>query len=149
MSLKQAVALAENKLEDANSDKHRISEEKATAENEKAETEAGKATDEKALADVTSECTAAAAAWDTRQKEAAAETAAIEKAKEILTSRVTVFLQVKGHQSTPADESEKTKKFALLQKTRNALVNHFRKLGNEIHSLAMLNLVSVAASDPM
>merc|ERR1719247_1086587 len=32
---------------------------------------------------------------------------------------------------------------------RQALISHFRNLGNKLHSLAMLNLVSVAASDPM
>merc|ERR1719473_360269 len=36
-----------------------------------------------------------------------------------------------------------------LAKTRQKLVNHFRTLGNKIHSIAMLNLVSVAAQDPM
>merc|ERR1719321_2530619 len=34
-------------------------------------------------------------------------------------------------------------------KTRQALINHFRSLGNKLRSLAMLNLVSVAAQDPM
>merc|ERR1719453_1500815 len=32
---------------------------------------------------------------------------------------------------------------------RQVLINHFRSLGNKLHSLAMLNLVSVAAQDPM
>merc|ERR1719298_261006 len=32
---------------------------------------------------------------------------------------------------------------------RQVLNNHFRNLGNKLHSLAMLNLVSVAAQDPM
>merc|ERR1719207_209833 len=35
------------------------------------------------------------------------------------------------------------------QKTRQALINHFRSLGNNLHSLAMLNLVTVATQDPM
>merc|ERR1719333_1859719 len=35
------------------------------------------------------------------------------------------------------------------QKTRQVLINHFRSLGNKLRSLAMLNLVSVAAQDPM
>jgi len=35
------------------------------------------------------------------------------------------------------------------QKTRQHLINHFRTLGNNLHSLAMLNLVSVSAQDPM
>merc|ERR1719453_2822315 len=32
---------------------------------------------------------------------------------------------------------------------RQVLINHFRNLGNKLHSLAMLNLVTVAAQDPM
>merc|ERR1719217_691302 len=36
-----------------------------------------------------------------------------------------------------------------MTKLRQKLVNHFRTLGNKIHSIAMLNLVSVAAQDPM
>merc|ERR1719247_2978258 len=32
---------------------------------------------------------------------------------------------------------------------RQVLINHFRNLGNKLHSLAMLNLVTVSAQDPM
>merc|ERR1719159_1137505 len=99
-SLNQAVALAEDRLDDAKKDHSRISEDKSKAEGELADTEASKAADEKALESVTQECNDAAAAWDTRQKEAKAEMAAIEKAKEILASRVTVFLQVAQPQNT-------------------------------------------------
>merc|ERR1719158_71404 len=35
------------------------------------------------------------------------------------------------------------------KKLRAALISHFRGLGNKLHSLAMLNLVTVAAQDPM
>jgi len=88
---------------------------------------------------VTAECTEAAAAWETRQSEAKAETAAIMKAKDILASKVVVFVQFKKgpviHQ--------------INQKTRVKLVNHFRELGGKLHSLAMLNLVSVVSQDPM
>merc|ERR1719183_542186 len=35
------------------------------------------------------------------------------------------------------------------RKTRQHLINHFRTLGNKLHSLAMLNLVTVSAQDPM
>merc|ERR1719482_1074621 len=35
------------------------------------------------------------------------------------------------------------------QKMRKHLINHFRSLGNKLHSLAMLNLVTVSAQDPM
>merc|ERR1719161_2392229 len=32
---------------------------------------------------------------------------------------------------------------------RKHLISHFRTLGNKLHSLAMLNLVTVSAQDPM
>jgi len=94
------------------------------------------------LKETTLECEETSAAWATRQTEAKAEMAAIEKAKEILASRVTVLIQFK----ITDNDATATRKS---QKTRSALISHFRNLGNKIHSLAMLNLVSVAASDPM
>merc|ERR1719281_2213879 len=145
MSLKQAIALAENNVYDAKKERARLAEEKAQAENELAETEASKAADEKSLEETTQECDATSAAWATRQKEAAAEMAAIEKAKEILASRVTVLIQVKISDKSPDDDSVTVK----TQKARKHLINHFRSLGNKLHSMAMLNLVTVSAQDPM
>jgi len=140
MTIKQAVALNENDLDDSKRERARIAQEKHEAEEELAETEAAKAADEKALKSVTAECTAAADAWAKRQSEAKAEQAAIEKAKEILSSRVTVLVQVQ--QKTRDVDS-------INRQTRGKLVQHFRNLGNRLHSLAMLNLVSVVSSDPM
>merc|ERR1719395_394268 len=105
MTLKQSIALAENNVDDAKKERARLAEEKAKAEEEKADVEASKAADEKSLEETTQECDATSAAWATRQKEAAAEMAAIEKAKEILASRVTVLIQVKISEKTPDDVS--------------------------------------------
>jgi len=146
MTLKQAIALAENNVDDAKKERARISQEKGEAEEEKIDVEASKAADEKGLAETTKECDATSAAWAHRQEEAKAEMAAIEKAKEILASRVTVFIQMKLKSKNPQDSIQQTIK---AQKTRQVLINHFRSLGNKLHSLAMLNLVSVAAQDPM
>jgi hypothetical protein len=146
MTLKQAIALAENNVDDAKKERARISQEKGEAEEETADVEASKAADEKGLAETTKECDATSAAWAHRQEEAKAEMAAIEKAKEILASRVTVFIQMKLKSKNPQDSIQQTIK---AQKTRQVLINHFRSLGNKLHSLAMLNLVSVAAQDPM
>lgn len=148
MSLKQAIALAENDVDDAKKNRAQLAEEKAQAENELGEVEASKAADEKSLEETTRECEATAKAWATRQEEAKAEMAAIEKAKEILAERVTVLIQVKVSEE-PDLSGDALKVRAKTQKTRQALVDHFRNLGNKIHSLAMLNLVSVATSDPM
>merc|ERR1719321_647261 len=92
-SLMGAMKLFNSKLDDANEDKNRLSEEKAQAEAENAQAKESKAADEKALAELVSTCESAAAAWDARQKDAANEQAAITKAMEILGSRVNVLLQ--------------------------------------------------------
>jgi len=63
-----------------------------------------------------------------------------------LASRVTVLIQVKLNSKNPQDSIQETIK---AQKTRQVLINHFSNLGNKLHSLAMLNLVTVAAQDPM
>lgn len=142
MTLKQQIALAENNVDDAKKERARLAEEKADAEKELADVEASKAADEKSLEETTHECDATSAAWASRQSEAAAEMSAIEKAKEILASRVTVLIQVKARDVDPADQAK-------AQKLRQNLVKHFRAAGNKLHSMAMLNLVSVAAHDPM
>merc|ERR1719281_921360 len=141
MSLKQAIALAENNVDDAKKEKARLSTEKAECEEELEAVSASKAADEKSLKETSHECEATAVAWENRQKEASAEMAAIEKAKEILSSRVTVLIQVR---STAKDQPAPS-----THKVRQALIQHFRGLGNKLHSLAMLNLVSVSAQDPM
>merc|ERR1719324_2385460 len=66
------------------------------------------------------------------------------KAKEILASRVTVLVQQKKQ-----EPSDAAKFNAATQKTREVLIDHFRMLGSQLHSIAMLNLVSVASSEPM
>merc|ERR1719160_826885 len=79
MSLKQAQMIAEDDIQDSKKDKARMAQEKGEAEGEKASAEEAKAADSKKLKDLITECDSAAAAWEHRQKEAAAEMAAIEK----------------------------------------------------------------------
>lgn len=141
-SLMDAIHLSEDKLADTKRDHSRLSEEKAKAESDKSDTEASKAASEKALAEVQLTCDKAAAAWEARQKGAKEEMAAIAKAKDILASRVTVLVQ----SNDPEDDATTAKQNS---KLREHLVSHFRKLGGELHSLAMLNLVSVASEEPL
>jgi len=141
-SLLDAIHLSEDKLDDTKRDHSRLSEEKAKAESEKADTEASKAASEKSLAEVQLTCDKAAAAWAARQKGAKEEMAAIAKAKDILASRVTVLVQ----SNEPDDDATVSKQSS---KLREALVAHFRKLGGDLHSLAMLNLVSVSSTEPL
>merc|ERR1719161_1331842 len=129
-ALTDQVNLLQYKEEDCKKDKMELSEEKANALAEIAELAEGKAADEKYLKQLVKECTESSHAWDVRQSEAKAEMAAIEKAKEILASRVVVLAQSetvtknkKGKQPTvPVDLKQ--------AKTRQTLINHFRSLGN-------------------
>merc|ERR1719428_1464097 len=105
MVAKQALMgetkLLQNKLDDCNEDKNKLTEELAQAQGElKAAVEA-KASDEKYVEELTYQCEEAAKAWDARQKQAVDEQAAITKACEILSSRVSVFAQKGQHHAAP------------------------------------------------
>merc|ERR1719265_463493 len=143
ISLKEAQKLSQDKTDDCKRDRARISEEKGEAEGVKATNEESRAEDEKNLKALTTECDNAASAWETRQTEAKEEQAAIEKAKEILASRVKVFIQ-KVARNKPEKESQLQG-----QKIRQTLINHFRGMGQKLGSLSMLNLVSVASTQPL
>merc|ERR1719265_713092 len=151
-SLKGAIHLSEDNMDDAKRDKTRLEEEKGEAEGEVAKSEETKAASEKYLSSCTTECDKASADWAARQKGAKEEVAAINKAKEILASRVTVFVQSRAHGMAYGgikQSGDTEKRQAQLQKTRQTLINHFRKLGTDLHSLAMLNLVSVSSEEPL
>merc|ERR1719265_886591 len=143
IALKAEQKLSEDKTVDCKRDRARISEEKGEAEGVKATNEESRAEDEKNLKALTTECDNAASAWETRQTEAKEEQAAIEKAKEILASRVKVFIQ-KVARNKPEKESQLQG-----QKIRQTLINHFRGMGQKLGSLSMLNLVSVASTQPL
>merc|ERR1719428_1255137 len=123
-SLMGAMTLFNNKLDDANEDKNRLSEELAQAKAENKQATDSKAADEKALQELTMTCNDAAAAWDARQKDAAAEQAAITKAQEILGSRVNVLLQVGKTKTERPNELESKDPFQL----RKRLISKFRTL---------------------
>merc|ERR1719271_1192190 len=93
MSQEDAVNILKKKLADDQAAVAKYAESIAAAEGEMAETEKSKAADEAYAKALKSECEATAASWEERQKSAADEMAAIEKAKEILATGVKVFVQ--------------------------------------------------------
>merc|ERR1719191_1641150 len=143
ISLKEEQKLTQDKIDDCKRDKARNEEEKGEAEGIKATNEESRAEDEKSLKALTTECDNAASAWETRQSEAKAEMGAIEKAKEILSSRVKVFIQ-KVIRDKPEHPGQMQG-----QKIRQTLINHFRGMGQKLGSFSMLNLVSVASTQPL
>merc|ERR1719443_481040 len=132
------------KLSSATKAKAAAEETQASAEGDLAETTKTKAADEEYSANLKTECETTASEWAERQKSAKEEMAAIEKAKEILVSGVTALSQVSvSHKSIEfdQDEDENTQK-------RRKLVQKFESLGKKFHSFALMQMASMAASDP-
>jgi chromosome segregation ATPase len=86
------------------------------------------------------ECQLAAEEWADRQASAKGEIAAIDKAKEILSSNVKVLVQ-KDDPYENDDGPEATK--------RNMLVQKLQTLGHKFNSYAMMEMAGAAAQDPL
>jgi uncharacterized protein YeeX (DUF496 family) len=97
MSLDTKIADWKGRLKDATAQRLSDEEAKAEAAEEVESVKKSKAADELFLKDLKRGCKLKAAQWAARQKSAAEEVAAVEKAKDILTSGVKVFLQVQKH----------------------------------------------------
>merc|ERR1719214_274107 len=93
-SLEMELDAMNKRMSQATTEKAGLEETKASAEEQLAATQKTLADDKKYLEELKQSCSMKAAEWATRQKDAAAELAAIAKAKEVLESGVKVFLQV-------------------------------------------------------
>merc|ERR1719240_1528636 len=145
-SLSSEIAHNKEKLAAATKAKAAAEEAQATAEGDLAETEKTKAADEEYAANLKTECETAASEWAARQASAKEEMAAIEKAKEILVSGVVAFAQVGSSRRVSSDdfEDESDEKSEVRQK----LVSKIQSMGKKFHSFGLMQLASVASSDP-
>lgn len=139
-SLSDAVTNLKKGVKDATAGKSQYEETRAQAQEDLAKTEASKAADEKYRAKMQSECQAKAQEWEARQKSGADEIAALEKAKEILSSGVKAFVQTAT--------TVKRVKAANLDDNRDIFVSEVRKMGRKFNSFALMQLAGRASSDP-
>merc|ERR1719359_2643598 len=93
-SLEMEMSQMNKRLGEATNQRSNTEETKHAATAELQETTASEASDQAYLADLKQDCAAKATGWSERQKSAGEEVAVIEKAKEISSSGVKVFLQV-------------------------------------------------------
>jgi len=144
--LKDEISHGEEKLSTAKKSKGANEEAKETASGKLVETEKSKAADEEYAGTLKTECEAKASEWEARQKSAAEEMGAIEKAKEILVSGVTAFAQVssKTRRWNPDDDEESD----AVSEKREKVVTILKQLGKTHHSFAFAQLASMATSDP-
>merc|ERR1719446_1561206 len=144
--LKDEISHGEEKLATATKSKASNEEAKETAGGKLVETKKSKAADEEYASTLKTECESKASEWAARQKSAAEEMGAIEKAKTILVDGVKAFVQVstKTRRWNPDDEDESD---AVAAK-REKVVNQLKQLGQTYHSFAFAQLANMATSDP-
>jgi len=144
--LKDEISHGEEKTSTATKSKAANEEAKASAEGKLVETEKSKAADEEYAGTLKTECESKASEWEARQKSAAEEMGAIEKAKTILVEGVTAFAQVssKTRRWNPDDDDESD---ADADK-RAKVVDILKQLGQTHHSFAFAQLANMATSDP-
>merc|ERR1740127_309268 len=144
--LNDEISHGGDKLSTAKKSKAMNEEAKASASGKLVETTKSKAADEEYASTLKTECESKASEWEARQKSAAEEMGAIEKAKEILVGGVKAFVQVstKTRRWNPDDDDEDDKTAA----QRAKVVGILKKLSQEHKSFAFAQLASMANSDP-
>jgi chromosome segregation ATPase len=131
-SLEMESSQMNKRMGEATNQRSSTEEAKHMASEELTETEASLKTDTAYLADLKQSCAAKATEWSERQKSAAEEVSVIEKAKEILSSGVKVFLQV-DKSANDADAMKREQVSKLL-----------RDLAQENHVYALSQIASEA-----
>merc|ERR1719337_814070 len=139
--LEDEIKVAKKQLSEATQTRSTTEEELHSADASLSETEETLAADTKYLEELKQSCTLKATEWAARQKQAGEETAAIEKAKEILSEGVKVFLQTSSRTrlQSEADAS---------MDERSQVVRILKKLAKKENSYALAQLASRARSDP-
>lgn len=149
-SLNNGITVANDQISTAKSASGLTAEELNKAKGDLGETEAAKAADEKALAELKHDCEEAAAGWAERQESAKAEMGAINKAIEVLSEGVRVLLQTGTRTRKYEDDSQDvsataddTQNFA-----RQRLVEKLKSMSRKFGSYALMEMAGTAAMDP-
>merc|ERR550537_1169129 len=140
-SLEDEISVSKKQLSQATLQKSTTEEDLHAAEEELTTTKKVLADDESYLAELKESCSAKATAWSIRQKDAGEETDAIEKAKEILSTGVKVFLQTSSMTRTKDEDVEQAQR-------RAAAVRTLRTLAKKYNTFGLLELSMSAQSDP-
>jgi len=140
-SLEDEISVSKKQLSQATLQKSNTEEELHAAEEDLTTTKKVLADDESYLAELKESCTAKATEWSIRLKDAGEETAAIEKAKEILSTGVKVFLQTSSMTRTTDEDVEQAQR-------RAAAVRTLRGLAKKYNTFGLLELSMSAKSDP-
>merc|ERR1719272_2387392 len=147
-NLQNEISHTQEKLATATKTKASASESQATAEGDLAETTRTKAADQDYSATLKTECEMAASEWAARQASAKEEMAAIDKASEILVSGVVAFVQSGTKLTIKKANDDDDSESDASSEVRSKLVQKIQSLGKKFHSFGLMQLASVAGSDP-
>jgi len=147
-SITDAITNLKEKLSAAKSSIAAYTEENGKAKGELEETTKTKAADTAYLESLKMECSETAAAWDERQKSAKEEMAVIEKAKSILAGGVKVFVQIAGKTGKAVKKNDGDDDDSKEGAMRQRVVDKLKGLSHQFKSYALMEMVSVASSDP-
>merc|ERR1719443_2303979 len=139
--LEDEIKVAQKQLSEATLTRSTTEEELHSADASLSETEETLAADTKYLEELKQSCTMKATEWAARQKQAAEETAAIQKAKEILSEGVKVFLQTSSRTRLQS-ETDAT------MDARSQVVRILKTMAKKENSYALAQLAQQARSDP-
>lgn len=141
-SMKNAMDIITKKLGSAKEGKSSMEQGVGKAKQELVAARKSKLADQAYLKSLTHECQSTAQEWSDRQKEAKGEMAALDKAKEILSSRVKALVQ-HDDDFLSGDEAGSPQ-----SPVRDRLVRHLKDLGHKLHSYALAELAGAAVADP-
>eukprot|EP00746_Dinoflagellata_sp_MGD_P161831 gnl/MRDRNA2_/MRDRNA2_89119_c0_seq1.p1 gnl/MRDRNA2_/MRDRNA2_89119_c0~~gnl/MRDRNA2_/MRDRNA2_89119_c0_seq1.p1 ORF type:complete len:687 (-),score=227.03 gnl/MRDRNA2_/MRDRNA2_89119_c0_seq1:86-2146(-) len=144
--LTDAIKIANEKLADSKKTAATLTEESGKAKGELVNTQKTKAADEKFLASLTSDCKEAAAGWEERQESARGELNAINKAIEVLSEGVKVFM-LQTHKRGDFDSDDAVPQ-SPADETRQKLVQKLKSLSSKFSSYALMEVAGAAAADP-
>jgi len=150
-ALEGEIKNSEDKLSVAKSSNAAATEAEGAANGELVATTKAKAADEAYAATLKTDCETKATEWAERQKSATEEMAVIDKAKEILTSGVSAFVQVninnavKKYKKWDPDQDDEDDKTAA---RRDRVVTLLKNLATTHKSYALQQMSSMARSDP-
>jgi chromosome segregation ATPase len=147
-SLTDATKNLNEQISMAKSSMATMLEENGKAKAELTETKKSKAADEAFSATLKQDCENAARMWEERQASAKDEMGALDKAKEILTAGVRVFVQTNIHNKkgdADGDDDDDEDKTSV---ARHKIMDKLKDLSKSFKSYALMELVSAARSDP-
>merc|ERR1719146_167186 len=148
-NLNNEITHSKEALGAATSTKSGAEEALGKAEGDLVATEKTKAADEAYAEEIKTECETKATEWEARQKSAKEELGALDKAKEILAEGVKALVQVQtSRRASSKSLSLNFDDMDAVSDARSRVSKKLHAMGIKFHSFVLMQLASVAASDP-